>query len=207
MLNKIAKFTVKPEQRQHVETALLTYQNGAKQLRGNIAVRIYVDRDNPNLFFTYERWDCAAGIACNALQAYSIELQATLDTALIEPAELFELGETNPLPQPLKTAAVDDEEFIILFIFKIKPELRQRLLQQFEDHVSQTRTEAANLLFELYTINGSNDTLAVYEHWRNEAAVWDIHFNQPYSKITGTLMEAALIGDMKQYMNFVTQLA
>jgi len=63
------------------------------------------------------------------------------------------------------------------------------------------------LLFDLFTINGNDDTLAVYEHWRKESDVWDIHFNQPYSKVTGALMEKAVVGDMNQYMNFVTQIA
>jgi hypothetical protein len=37
--------------------------------------------------------------------------------------------------------------------------------------------------------------------------VWDIHFNKPYSKVTGALMKEAVVGEMEQYMNFVTEIA
>jgi len=46
----------------------------------------------------------------------------------------------------------------------------------------------------------------VYEHWRNESAVWDIHFRQTYSEVTGGLMKEVEVGEMEQYMNFVTEL-
>ncbi|XQF93177.1 hypothetical protein ACOBV9_03420 [Pseudoalteromonas espejiana] len=46
----------------------------------------------------------------------------------------------------------------------------------------------------------------MYEHWRSESDLWDIHFNQPYSIETGELLEQAVIGDMKQYMSFVSEI-
>lgn len=99
-----------------------------------------------------------------------------------------------------------DDVFIILFIFQFHETFRDKLLERFAEHIALTRTEEGCLLFDLYTIDGKDDTLVVYEHWRNESAVWDIHFKQPYSEVTGALLQEAIIGIMKQYMNFVTEL-
>lgn len=56
-------------------------------------------------------------------------------------------------------------------------------------------------------ICSSDNTLAVYEYWRNESAVWGIHHKQPYSEIADALMKEAVVGDMGKYMNFVSALA
>lgn len=79
------------------------------------------------------------------------------------------------------------------------------MIAQFEKHITHTKNEAGNILFDLYTVDGSDDELVVYEHWRKESDVWDIHFHQPYAEETGALMEKAVVGDMKQHMNFVTE--
>ncbi|WP_206542920.1 putative quinol monooxygenase [Lacinutrix algicola] len=128
-------------------------------------------------------------------------------TALQMAPDFYFLGDTNPLPDHSKSANPEDEVFIIFFIFKLKTEFRSQLLNQFEDHITHTRKEEkGNILFDLYTVDDQDDTLAVYEHWRKESDVWDIHFHQPYAEKTGKLMEEAVIGDLKQYMNFVTEI-
>jgi hypothetical protein len=52
---------------------------------------------------------------------------------------------------------------------------------------------------------GADDTLAVYEHWRKESDVWDVHFEQPYSVVMGALVQEAVVGDMAQYVNLVVE--
>jgi quinol monooxygenase YgiN len=170
-------------------------------------MRIYVDNTDPTLFFAYERWMNQASLDSHILEPHAQKFIALADKALQTPAEIFNLGETSSFPSELKDPAPEDEKFNIFFIFKIKPEFRTQLLCQFEEHITHTRTEQGCLLFDLFTIDGADDTLAVYEHWRKESDVWDIHFNQPYAKATGALMEKAVVGDMRQYMNFVTQIA
>ena len=170
-------------------------------------MRLYVDNTNPNLFFVYERWLDDAAFASHATQVYTQRMLALFDSALAEPAEFIDLSDTQPAPIALKPAAKDDPLFNIIFIFKIKAGMQARFVAQFKEHITHTRQEDGNLLFDLYTIDNDDQTLVVYEHWRQESDVWDIHFQQPYAKITGALMEEGVIGDMEQYMNFVTQIA
>ncbi|GIU49168.1 putative quinol monooxygenase [Shewanella sp. KT0246] len=206
MLNQIIKFTVKPEYQTEFKAALVTNKRGTTNEAGNIEMSIFVDNNNPNVFFAYERWANQQALEQHMAMPYTADMIALFDSALDKPVELFNLGETNPVPVALKPANPEDEVFIIIFIFKINPQMRQQLLTQFEQHINHTRTEPGNLLFDLYTVEGDDNTIAVYEHWRKESDVWDIHFNQPYSKVTGALMEQAVVGDMNQYMNFVTEI-
>lgn len=104
------------------------------------------------------------------------------------------MRDTQPAPIALKPADKDDLLFNI--IFKIKAGMQARFVEQFEEHITHTRQEQGNLLFNLYTIDSDDQTLVVYEHWRQESDVWDIHFHQSYAKIAGALMEKDVIGDM-----------
>lgn len=207
MQTKIVKFNVKPEQSETFKNLLIKHKENTKKETGLVEIRIYREKQNTNLFFIYERFQDQAAVDSHIKHAYTIKFGESLNDVLATPAEIFNLGETNPLPVVLRDADPDDDLFNIIFIFKIKEGFRESLLKQFEAHVTSTRKEEdANLLFELYTVKDDDNTLAVYEHWRNESAVWDIHFSQPYAKVTGALMEEAVVGDMKKYMNFVTEL-
>ncbi|MEZ8271384.1 putative quinol monooxygenase [Vibrio splendidus] len=206
MINQIVKFTVKPTYKDEFQQALLENQLASSQEPGNVEMRIYVDNKDANLFFAYDRWVDQDALNSHLHQPHTTKLIKLTENALVEPAMVLNLGETTPAPIALKQADEGDDKFNIFFIFKLEEEYREALIAQFEEHIKHTRTEAGCLLFDLFTVDGSDDTLVVYEHWRKESDVWDIHFNQPYAKVTGALMEKAVVGDMNQYMNFVTQI-
>jgi quinol monooxygenase YgiN len=209
MVNQIVKFDVKPEHAATFKAALVENKKGADQETGCLELKLFVDNANPSLFFAYERFEDEAAVAHHTQQPYTQRAFELMEIALQSPADVLKLGETTPAPlyeaNP-KKANPEDELFIIFFIFKIKDGYRENLLKQFEKHVECTRREEeGNILFDLYTIDGQDDTLAVYEHWRKESDVWDIHFNQPYAVETGQLMHEAVVGDLEPYMNFVTE--
>ena len=117
------------------------------------------------------------------------------------------LEETEPKPVPPKQANQDDEVLVMFLILKVYPECRAEVLAQLQEHVSQSRHEEGNLLFEVYTVNGDETTIMAYEHWRNASAVFDVHVNQPYSQVTGPLLEKSVVGDLGQYMNLASEIA
>lgn len=204
---QILKFTLQDESREQFKQALMDSQKKTSVEDGNIAVRVYVDNANPNLVFAYDRWVDEAALENHLQQPYTKALLEAAESALAYPLEIFTLNDTNPAPVDLLPTADKEPSFNILFLFKIKPHTREQLISQFEKHKTHTRTESGCLLFDLYTVEGDETTLAVYEHWRKESDVWDIHFHQPYAVETEKLMEECVVGDMQQYMNFVTQIA
>ncbi|WP_405397020.1 putative quinol monooxygenase [Maribacter sp. Asnod2-G09] len=207
MKSTIVKFTAKPEHKDTFAATLKEAQAATQKEAGNKEIRVFVSKAEDNVFFVYERWADKAAITAHDNEPHTKKLMEVGQTALQSAPDFYFLGDTNPLPDHSKSENPEDEVFIIFFIFKLKTEFRGALLEQFEDHITHTRKEEeGNILFDLYTVDDQEDTLAVYEHWRKESDVWDIHFNQPYAVKTGKLMEEAVIGDLKQYMNFVTEI-
>ncbi|MCL1065699.1 antibiotic biosynthesis monooxygenase [Shewanella olleyana] len=204
---QILKFTVKPESRDKFVAALMHNKQQSAQETGNIAMRLYVDNSNTNVLFAYDRWQDEEALNYHLQQTYTQKLLALAETTLAEPIDIQTLHDSALTPVAPLQADKEDPRFNIFFIFKIKPGTRDALLAQFEKHITHTRTEPGCLLFDLYTVQDDPETLVVYEHWRKESDVWDIHFHQPYAVETGKLMEESVVGDMQQYMHFVTQLA
>jgi quinol monooxygenase YgiN len=208
MIKQIIKFDIKPEHISEFKSAIISTKKEAVKEAGSLEISLFQDKNQPNIFFEYSRWQDQAAVDAHRKKSHTVKIVELADTLSQTPVQAMNLGETTPAPlyeaNP-NSAKPEDDVFIIFFIFKIKPGYREKLLNQFETHIENTRSEeVGNILFDLYTIQGQDDTLAVYEHWRKESDVWDIHFNQPYAIETGKLMEEAVIGDLKQYMNFVT---
>ena len=210
MITQIVKFDVKPEQVEKFKAALILDKQGAENENGCLELRLFQDKKQANIFFAYERFKDSAALTHHAEQPYVKSVMSLLESVSQSAPQLMKLNDTSPAPlheNNLKVAGENDDIFIIFFIFKIKAEYRQQLLTQFDSHITHTRAEeAGNLIFDLYTIEDQDDTLVVYEHWRKESDVWDIHFNQPYAIETGKLMHEAVVGDLEQYMNFVTEI-
>ncbi|GAB0111410.1 putative quinol monooxygenase [Pseudoalteromonas distincta] len=210
MITQIVKFNIKDEYINQFKALLEDDKQGAKAETGLLEMRLYQDKNAPGVFFAYERFENQNAVDYHGAQVYTQALlqvlpeisQSAPEVMLLETTAPAPLYESNP-----KTISPEDDVFILFFIFKIKPSFKEQLIEHFETHVEQTRIqEPGNLVFDLYSIENNNDTLVVYEHWRNESALWDIHFNQPYALETAKLLEQAVIGDMKQYMSFVTEI-
>ena len=210
MLTQIVKFDIKLDHVDTFKTALLNDQKGANSDDGCLEMRLFQDRKKPGIFFAYERFKDNTALINHAEKTYSKAVLDLVESSSKSLPQVMKLNNTSPAPlyeNNHKLAHLEDETFIIFFIFKIKSGYKEKLLAQFNTHVTRTRNEeAGNIIFDLYTVEGQNDTLAVYEHWRKESDVWDIHFNQPYAVETGKLMHEAVVGDLEQYMNFVVEI-
>ncbi|MFD1552666.1 antibiotic biosynthesis monooxygenase [Putridiphycobacter roseus] len=206
MKNLIVKFTTKPEGREVFMEALLENRKGAQNEDGFVGMNLFEDTKNPNIIFAYDSWKDDTALEHHKQSVHALNMLKVAETTLACPPDVLLLNDTKPAPVPAKTPNAADELFIIFFIFKIKEGYKQRLIDRFEIHIENTRKEKGNLLFDLYTVDGQDDTLVVYEHWRTEADVWDIHMKQPYAEITGELMNEGVVGDLAPYMSFVKEI-
>jgi len=210
MIIQIVKFTVQLEHSDAFKAALIDDKKGAEQEVGFLEMRLFVDKNQPHVFFGYVRWKDQAALDAHMKQPYTQKVAELVDTVLQNPVEVMNLGETVPGPlygNNPNSPNPEDDAFFIFFIFKLKPGFREKVLKQFETHIECTRAEEkGNILFDLYTVDGQDDTLAAYEHWRSETAIYDIHFKQPYAVETGNLLKEAVIGDLEKYMNFITEI-
>ena len=205
MLNQIVRFTVKPEQTEAFKAALIADKRGAQTEAGCVEMRFFSQNDQPNVIFAYERFVNQAALEHHATQPYVTEVFKLAKTALANAPQTLKLGETRPAPDHSRTAGADDDVFVIFFIFKVKPAYRQRVLDQFETHIAHTNEEPGNILFDLYTVDGDDEQMVVYEHWRSAHDVWEVHMKQPYAEETGALLAEAVDGELADFMSFVTE--
>lgn len=207
MFNLLAKFTVKPESISVFKAACIHSLTESRKEAGNIEMKLFADDNKDNVFYVYSRWDNKAAYEFHTTLPHSKNIAKVAKANLAKAPEITSLGLTSPATvRGTKQVNPEDREETLFFIFKINEDYREGVIKRFETHVMHSRKEEGNLLFEFYTVEGDANTFVVYENWRSNSALTDIHLKTPYSEETGSLLSKAMIGDMNQYMNFVTEL-
>ncbi|MFD1552664.1 hypothetical protein DNU06_09140 [Putridiphycobacter roseus] len=205
-VTQLVKFTVKMDHVQEFKKATVNSLNLSLEEEGNIAMKLYTDDNNPAIIYVYSQWENKEAYKIHGDKPHTKELSKVVKKSLATKPEIMVLGNTKPFPVASKELASEDKEETLFFIFKVKDGYQDRVIKQFEKHIKNTRKEKGNLFFNLYTVEGDSTTFVVYENWRNAAAIWDIHMNQPYAKETGALLNEAIVGEMNDGMNFVSEL-
>ncbi len=207
IFNLLVKFTVKPEAVKEFKQASIKSLIESRKEAGNIEMKFYSDDNKDNVFYVYSRWDNAASYDHHKILPHSQNIKKVAMASLLAPPEIMSLGLNNTTPvRGTKQVNPEDKEKTLFFIFKAKDGYRNQIIKRFETHVKNSRTEEGNIFFEFYTIDGEENTFVVYEKWRSISALNDIHLKTDYSKITGELLGEAMIGEMGQYMSFITEL-
>lgn len=202
----LSKFNVKSEYIEMYKKAMLENQELVKEEEGNLEMRLFVDKNNPNTFFVYGVTKDQEALNIHTKLVEERGIVEKMKKALAEKPITWFLEDTTPLPNHnTKTLNPEDSEEIIFFVFDTKTDVKYQLIPQFEKHVTLTREEEGNILFDFYTIKGEDSKFVVYERWRNKDAVWNIHMKQPHSIETGQLMEQVLKGEMKDYLHVVKE--
>lgn len=208
MFNLLAKFTVKPEFISEFKEAATHSVYESRKEEGNIEMRFFADDKKDNVFYVYSRWDNGAAYEFHKVLPHSKNIAKVAKATLLAPPEIIPLGLTKPTTaRGQKHTNAEDDVETLFFMFDIKDGYRERIIERFETHVKESRKEDGNILFEFYTVDDKANTFVVFEQWRNKSALFDIHLKTEYSEHTGALMEDAMVGEMGQYMNFVTELA
>lgn len=207
MYNLLVKFTVKSESISEFREACIHSVIESRKEAGNIEMRMYADKNIDNVFYVSSRWDNKEAYEYHKQLPHSNNIAKVGKASLMNAPEIMFLGLTNPpTVRGMKQVNPQDEVETLFFIFKIKDGYRDQVIKRFESHVAHSRKEEGNLSFEFYTIDGNPNSFVVYENWRSHTALMDIHLKKPYSEETGALLGKAMIGEMEQYMNFITEL-
>ncbi|MDG1806206.1 antibiotic biosynthesis monooxygenase [Flavicella sp.] len=206
-MNQLVIFNLKPEMAKEFKEAAIKSLHLSLKEEGNLDMKLFVDVNDENILYVYSRWKNQKVYTWHSDQTYTKDLQKLAAISLAATPKVFKLGETKPLPAyDTQHKNVENEKEILFFIFKFKEGYKEKIIEQFENHILNTRKEYGNLLFDLYTIEGVNNELVVYEEWKSKSDIFDIHFKQPYAVKTGELMNEAVIGDLEQYMHFVKEI-
>ncbi|WP_075590172.1 antibiotic biosynthesis monooxygenase [Labilibacter marinus] len=206
MLTQLVKFNIKPEFREEFEKASINSLTQSLKEPGNIEMKLFADDNDPSVMYVYSRWKNKEAHTAHGEYSYSHNLKKLAQKSLQSPPQIMLLNETKPaVNHPIKQVNPEDKEETLFFIFKVKDGYREQVLKQFEKHITNTHNEVGNILFDLYTLEGDENTFVVYENWRSKSALWDVHMKQAYSQETGALLKQAVEGDLSKYMSFVTE--
>lgn len=206
MINQLVKLNLKPEySREFMDRAVEGIQQSIQE-SGNMEMKLFADKDSSDTYYIYSRWIDNAALENHKLQAYSQKFVEFFDVALSQPPQIMQLTETPGSRQSdINLSEATDSNVTLFVIFKIKTDMRELILRQFNDHTAKTQQEEGNFLFELYSVEGSQDTFVIYEHWENQAAL-DKHFTLPHFAQTGNVMAKAVIGNLEECMHFVKEI-
>ncbi len=206
MITVVSKFSIKPDYIEIFKKVMLENQELVQQEEGNLEMRLFVEKNDPTSFFVYGRTRDQKALEVHTKLVEERRIAEKMKETLETSPTTWSLGETKPLPDhDSKQANSEDKEVIIFFVFDTKPGYKDKLVAQFEKHVTHTRKEEGNILFDFYTINDIDTKFVVYERWRNEDAVWKTHMGQEYSKETGGLINEIMLGEMEQYLHIVEE--
>lgn len=205
MQTQISKFFVKTENRTNFKAALLRKKQVADSDQDYTEMRLFQDDEDPNIIFVYERMLDDATLKTHQKTDVSVAVAQMVETAMTAEPDIISLRDTFPEPDHTKHPNPEDDVSAVFFIFKLHEEFHVRVVERFETHLKLTREEQGCILLDLYTVRDDKSRLAVYELWRQKSDLTDIHFNLEFAKETGALLNEAVVGNLGQYMNFVTE--
>lgn len=202
----LSTFKIKPDQIDQFIEAMIENQTHVRAEPGNIEMHMFQDPSNPANFYVFGRNEGGAAQEAHTAEVAKRGIEAKVEGTLAEPPVTRVLGQTKPEPGPLRKTADDgDDEQVLFFIFTVAQGQRDRVISQFEKHVTETLKEDGCLLFDFYTVENAPETFVVYERWRNAAALWEVHMTSPYAQETGGLLEEVVSGDLKDLITLVRE--
>lgn len=206
MIRFIAKFDVKPSERDVFVDALRKVRDGTAREEGSLGWDMYVSANDPNQFWVDERYRDDAAVEIHQSQPYILALADLSAKALSGPPAGYLLDQPIHSPGTQLAATAEDEPMMLFFVVPMKDGADQQVIDRFDIHVPLARRESGNLLFDAFTLKNDPNTVLVHEIWRNPAALWDEHFSQDYAQKTGALLSGFTDSDLSSLMYVVKSL-
>lgn len=175
--------TVKAKEgyKQKMKQALTKDVEGAQQEKGNVLMELYEDRNIPNTFYLYEKWENRQSLwehfrlphtqqAFKAGEKYGVGVEFLYLKALL------------PIPEKeIKSPNAVDETVNLFIEFTVKENFKKKFLEKMFKSIKNSRQEQGNIAFQLYEVRNHSSKFVLRERWRNQE-VLDTHLQKNYTK-------------------------
>lgn len=175
--------TVKAKEgyKQKMKQALTKDVEGAQQEKGNVLMELYEDRNIPNTFYLYEKWENRQALwehfrlphtqqAFKAGEKYGVGVEFLYLKALL------------PIPEKeIKSPNAVDETVNLFIEFTVKENFKKKFLEKMFKSIKNSRQEQGNIAFQLYEVRNHSSKFVLRERWRNQE-VLDTHLQKNYTK-------------------------
>lgn len=193
---QIVTLTVQPDRKAAYAALLSDHERASREEKGVVEMRIYPEQDADNRFWAYERYVDQSALAAHGKTTHTARLLEASKEALQQAPEVLTLKALTPLAQE---SAEITGGIPMFFVFPVKPDRREMLIEEFLPYVEKTRQEEGNLRFDLHEVEGEADRLVVFEIWRDMAA-FEAHFAMSYAQDMGSIIAKAVPGEFTDYL-------
>ena len=202
MIQMIGRFQMKTEGRATFKSAMLDVVKGTLNEPGALAIRMFEDKNNPNLIFGYERFKDFSAVQYHRNQPYELALIEVAGTALSAPPVAYVFG-----PAVVKEIRASDErkvessELYAVALFDIKPDQWDRVVAQYKKQIPNARKHKENISFNVYSVLDNPTQLVVVEWWKSADVARQFSTTDPLSIETGKVLTGSLERPIPEYLH------
>jgi len=200
-------FDINPDGVDDFIVAMAENQRAVRAEPGNLEMRMFQDVDNSGVFFIFGRTAGEGGLDAHSDLVEDRGIEQRVAPTLADPPIVRSLSLTGKgATYGPREREVLGDELIVFGLFDCKPGYRDRVLAQYETQIPLVRADPANLLFNAYAIDGTDNRLVVYERWTSQAAAAEFSTARPISVETGALLAEAVNGDLASAIHTVREI-
>lgn len=166
----LVKFEI-PKSPEHYEQALAENIKSTLTEKGNIAMKLYQDKQKPNVYFLYEIWENRAALRSHFAEPWTQRsFAAGRKTAAKK--TFYYLTDLKPLPEnerknPKKSNKETDD---LIVFFEVKPDMIEVFKKHFTEIITYRRENQDVISYHLYQGKDEPNKFVLYESWKNKEA-------------------------------------
>jgi quinol monooxygenase YgiN len=176
----------------------------ARKEEGNLFMRVYQDKQNQNRIYLFEQWKNQDGLNTHFQTPYIEKIVKLNETALQGPFGVLFLKEIFPLSEK-KQKKLAETSVSSFTLFKVKDNMQENFIEQFESVIQKNRNEAGNLAYQLYAIIGDSTQFLLFQRWEDQKA-FDTNQTQTHMKELSRSLQNTLKVPLQNSLLPVTEL-
>lgn len=171
LFENLATLELRPGAKRPFLAALRANATAARASAGNIGFNIFEKIGSPDTLFVLEQWQDAAAYRAHLQQPALLAMHAAAKSALQGPILRQFLRPASAGTGPVWARPDDPGKTAdVLVELKVKPGLRDALLERLAPLVPIFRAAPGNVSFDLYKVMDDPDGLVQIERWVDKAA-------------------------------------
>jgi len=176
----ITEYEVKDGYRSRFGSCLSEYARHARSNESNIMAELYVDEDNPALFWVIERWTDRTAYSTQQRDAASLSAATMAGKALVKPAQATFVKDLEPLSRTdwNKRGRGSDEQLTIMLFVDARPGTEKQFQDIYHTAMPRFRGEQGVITYQLSQFIADKTKFVTYEKFSDEAA-FQYHLNFP----------------------------
>lgn len=208
MIKVIGQFEVKPEYRVQFLEALIGVRNGSATEDGCLGIRLFKDKQNPNMFFGYELFTNEDAVTVHRSQPYELKLALLANDALVTPPKAYVL-----LDRVLEKSGVEEFKessssagLNVIALFQAKTNQRDKIITQYEKQIPNVRNQSECVSFNAYSVLDNPNQLVVIEQWKTQELAQKFSTTDPLSVETGKVLSESLEQSIPEYLHQIEEI-